>query len=438
MARPASAADPIALRDDDTADRHPTIPFIQRILSFSATVGLVAVVGVLAIPVLIASVGAEVWAQLTVIQVLAGVFGVIVAFGWGATGPSMIAGATREQRPYIFRESLSARLTLYAVAAPTMIVISLLLTRGDVPLSVLGTIAYLLPYVASPWYFVGQAQPGRLFVLNTIPAVVGTLVGLLATWLTSSITAFLLIQALGYLVAILLERRHILATLPPGEHARYSLRAVLALLGTQRHAVTGSLVSSLYVSLPLVTVQALIPAQVPVYAMADRLFKFGSLALAPVQQFLQGWVPEDGPAHIARRCVRAVVIGLAFGFVGGSLIAGFSPLASALLSGGAVLVPLSLSIPLGIAFLFVSGSAIAGYACLILLGQVRHVAIASIMAAAVGAPLILISASLHSLELIAWSVALSEFVVTIYQLVILRLTLRRGEIPPAAPEPEVA
>ena len=75
--------------------------------------------------------------------------------------------------------------------------------------------------------------------------------------------------------------------------------------------MTGSLVSSLYVSLPLVTVQALIPAQVPVYAMADRLFKFGSLALAPVQQFLQGWVPEDGPQHIPARCVRAVVIGLA-------------------------------------------------------------------------------------------------------------------------------
>lgn len=390
----------------------------------------------LAIPVLIGAVGAEVWAQLAVIQVLAGVFGVVVAFGWGATGPSMIAAAPRDERPGIFRVSFSARLTLYAVAAPTMIVVSLLLTRGDVALSVLGTIAYLLPYVASPWYFVGQAQPGRLFVLNTIPAVVGTLLGLVAAWLTSSIAAFLLVQALGYLTAIILERRSILATLPAGEHPPYRLRSVLTLLGTQRHAVTGSLVSSLYVSLPLVTVQALIPAQVPVYAMADRLFKFGSLALAPVQQFLQGWVPEDGPQHIPARCVRAVAIGLAFGFVGGSLIAGLSPLAADLLSGGAVLVPFSLSIPLGVAFLFVSGSAIAGYACLILLGQVRHVAIASIMAAAIGAPLIVLSAWLHSLELIAWSVALSEFVVTVYQLVILRLTLLgRGQAPAAESAP---
>lgn len=389
-----------------------------------------ALVGVLAIPVLIVAVGAETWARLTVIQVLAGVFGVLVAFGWGATGPSMIAGAPREQRPGIFRESFSARLTLYAVAAPTMIVVCLLLTRGDVALSVLGTIAYLLPYVASPWYFVGQAQPGRLFVLNTIPAVLGTIAGMIAAWLTSSVIAFLIAQALGYLVAILLERRHIMATLPDGEHPPYRLRTVLRLLGTQRHAVTSSLVSSLYVSLPLVTVQALLPAQVPVYAMADRLFKFGSLALAPVQQFLQGWVPEDGPQHIPARCVRAVVVGLGFGLVGGGLIAGLSPLAAGVLSAGEVHVPFSLSIPLGVAFLFVAGSAIAGYACLILLGQVRHVAIASIMAAAIGAPLIVVSALLHSLELIAWSVALSELIVTVYQLVILRRTLARGDATP--------
>lgn len=382
-------------------------------------------VGVLAIPVLIGAAGADAWAQLAVVQVLAGVFGVIVAFGWGATGPSMIAGARAEDRPGIFRESFSARLTLYAVAAPTMIVIALLLTRGDVAVSALGTIAYLLPYVASPWYFIGQARPDRLFLLNTLPSVMGTLLGMLAAWLTSTIGAFLLVQALGYVVAIVLERRHILASAAPHPAEPYRIAAILRLLATQRHAVTGSLVSSLYVSLPLVTVQALLPALTPVYAMADRLFKFGSLALAPVQQFLQGWVPEDGPDRIRTRSERAVVIGLGFGVVGGALIATLSPLASQVLSGGAVLVPFSLSVALGTAFVFVAGSAIAGYACLILLGQVRHVAIASILAAAIGAPLIVASALAGSLELIAWSVAVSEVVVTVYQLVILRRTLAR-------------
>lgn len=379
----------------------------------------------LAIPVLIGVVGEDIWALMVVIQALAAVFGVLVAFGWGATGPSMVAEAQREQRPLIFRESFSARLTLYAVAVPTMTIIALLLTRGDIALSVLGTITYLLPYVASPWYFVGQARPDRLFVLNTIPSVIGTLLGLVAAWLTSTITAFLAVQAVGYLVAIVLERRHILATLPPGERPRYSIRAVLSLLGTQRHAVTGSLVSTLYVSLPLLTVQTLIPARVDVFTLADRLFRFGSLALAPVQQFLQGWVPEDGPGHVPARCVRAVAIGLGFGLVGGGLIAGLSPWASSVLSGGAVPVPFSLSAPLGVAFVFVAGSAITGYACLILLGQVRHVAIASVMAAVIGAPLIVLSASLQNLELIAWSVAISEFVVTAYQLVWLKITLAR-------------
>lgn len=398
---------------------------LQRILSFSATVGLVAVVGVLAIPVLIGAAGDEAWGVLAVIQVLASVFGVLVAFGWGATGPSMIAGARPDDRPGIFRESFSARVSLYLVVTPVMIGVALLLTRGDVAISVLGAVAYLLPYVASPWYFVGQARPGRLFLLNTIPSVAGTLLGMLGAWLTSTIAAFLLLQALGYVVAIVLERRHILASAPPVEVPGYRVSHVVRLLGTQRHAVTSSLVSSLYVALPLVTVQAFLPAQVPVYAMADRLFKFGSLALAPVQQFLQGWVPEDGPERIRPRSERAVVVGLGFGLVGGALIAALSPWASQILSRGEVQVPFGLSIALGTAFVFVAGSAIAGYACLILLGQVRHVAIASVMAAAIGAPLIVLSALAGSLELIAWSVALSELIVTVYQLVILRRTLAR-------------
>jgi O-antigen/teichoic acid export membrane protein len=403
----------------------------RRLLSFVASVGLITLVGLIAIPALIATVGAQTWGSLSVLQVLGGIFGVLVAFGWGVTGPSMIAAAPPTERPTILREATVTRVCLYALSALVMIALGSVLLHGDVALAAAGSLTYLLAYVASPWYFVGEARPDRLFFLNTLPAAAGTAAGLLLAALTHSALWFLGAQALGYLLAIVLELAVVLRVPHDGEPLRLGLRRVVETLAAQRHAVTSSLVSTLYVSLPLVAVQALAAPLVPTYAMADRLFKFASVALSPFQQFFQGWVPETGEAHIPERAPKAAQAGLGLGLLGGALVAALSPFASGLLSGGAVHVPLAVSIPLGIAFAAIACSALIGYACLTLLGGIRFVARGSIIAAAIGAPLIVLAAAIPSLPLVASAVALSEVVVAVYQAIILRRLL--AQLPP--PEP---
>ncbi|GAA4348602.1 hypothetical protein [Microbacterium rhizosphaerae] len=403
----------------------------RRLLAFVASVGLVTIVGLLTIPMLISSIGETMWGSLVVLQTLAGIFGVLVAFGWGVTGPSTIAAAERSARPGLLREATATRVCLYAVCGLAMSVVATALLHGDVALASTGSFTYLLAYVASPWYFVGEARPDRLFLLNTLPTVVGTLAGLVLAALTHSALWFLCAQAAGYLGAIVAELTVVVLTHRSNRTEPLSIRRMGRTLAGQRHAVTSSLVTTLYVSSPLLMVQALAAPLAPTYAVADRLFKFASVALSPFQQFFQGWVPEAGPAEIPARARKAALAGLGAGLLGGTLLAALSPLASDILSGGVIHVPPAVSIPLGVAFAAIACSALIGYACLTLLGGIRYVARGSIIAAVVGVPLMVIGAALHSLPLVAAAVAVSELVVGIYQALVLRRML--AQLPPSEP-----
>jgi hypothetical protein len=115
------------------------------------------------------------------------------------------------------------------------------------------------------------------------------------------------------------------------------------------------------------------------------------------------------------------------GLVAGILVAALSPLASTLLSAGALTVPIEISVPLGVAFVGVGTSAVVGYACLVAVGRVRALAVSTVIGAIVGAPLIVAFAMLGSLPLVAWAVAISELCVAGYQVAALLKALRVRE-----------
>jgi len=401
----------------------PFAAVVGRISGFSLSVGAASVLGILAMPLLVPALGPETWGILVLVQIVGQLGGVLVAFGWGATGAAMVASTPTDGQHQLYRESLRVRLQLYAVAVPAAALVLLLLTRGDVLTSVLGAAVYLLPYLGGTWYFTGQARPMRLFLCDTVPTMCGTVVGVASALLTGQIWAFLIGQGLGYVVAVTLDARVALRGTAAAADAagRRSLRVVLA---EQRHAVTATATSTLYVTLPAVAVQIFMPALLPVYAMADRLFKYASIAFLPIQQFFQGWVP-DPRADLVRRARAATAAAVTIGVSAGILVATLSPFASTLLSGGTLEVPFAISLPLGIAFVGVGTSAVVGYACLVVVGRVRALAVSTVIGAAVGAPLIIAFAAAGSVPLVAWAVAVSELCVASYQIVVLLRELRR-------------
>lgn len=392
-----------------------------RLSGFTVSVLLVTLLGVVSIPWLTASVGATTWGTLALIQTVAQFGGIVVAFGWGAVGAATVAGIPEERRPALFRRSLQARAVLYACVFPILALLLIALTRGEIMLSVLGAAVYLMPYLGASWYFTGEGRPKRLLLFDTVPTVVGAVLGLLGTWLTGELWVYLLFQGLGYIAAVTISAQVVRHS--PQETGFQDRTPLKTMLASQRHAVSATLVSGLYVTLPMVAVTAFLPGLQPMYAMADRLFKYASIAFLPVQQFFQSWVPVDDGGR-PRRMRIATLSAVGIGGIAGALIAGLSPWASMLLSVGKISVPLSVSLPLGVAFLGIATAAVVGYACLVSLGRVRALAASTTIGALVGAPLILLFAVLGSLPAVAWAVAISELCVAGYQLSVLRKAMR--------------
>lgn len=392
-----------------------------RLSGFTVSVLLVTLLGVVSIPLLIASVGKASWGDLALVQTVAQFGGIIVSFGWGAVGAATVAGLPADRRPAFFRRSLQARILLYLCVMPVMALLLLALTRGDVLVSVLGAAVYLLPYLGANWYFTGEGRPTRLLLFDTVPTLTGAVLGLIGTWLIGQLWVYLLLQGIGYLAAVTISAQFIRRS--PQEAGFEDRTPLRVLLASQRHAVSATLVSALYVTLPMVAVKTFLPGLQPMYAVADRLFKYASVAFSPIQQFFQSWVPVDDGGR-PRRMRIATTVAISIGVVAGALIALLSPWASMLLSVGTISVPLSISVPLGVAFVGIATAGVVGYACLVSLGRVRALAVSTIIGAVVGAPLIIVFAVLGSVPAVAWAVAISELCVAGYQLSVLRRALK--------------
>ena len=396
-----------------------------RLSGFTVSVLIVALLGVVAIPLLILTVGRFTWGTLVLIQTLAQFGGILVAFGWGAVGAATVAGILDQRRPAFFRRSLRARVGLYACVLPLLALLLMALTRGEVFLSILGSAVYLLPYLGANWYFTGEGRPKRLLLFDTVPTVIGGVLGLVGVWFTHELWVYLAFQGLGYLAAVTISA--LVVHRSPQDADFVDSTPLRTLLATQRHAVSATLVSSLYVTLPMIAVQTfLLPLQ-PMYAMANQLFKYASIALLPIQQFFQSWVPVNDGGR-SRRMRIASWSALGIGVIGGALIAFLSPWVSVLLSGGDNPVPVSVSLPLGIAFVGIATAAVVGYACLVSLGRVRALATSTMIGAIVGAPLIILFAVLGSVPAVAWAVAISELCVAGYLLSALRNAMREEPV----------
>jgi O-antigen/teichoic acid export membrane protein len=397
---------------------------LVRLATFALTVGLGTVVGLIAIPIITGIVGSDAWAVQALVQAQATLFGVLVAFGWGTVGPAMVAAALPSHRPQIFADSLITRGYLFLVTAPLMAGVMVLLQPGHALFVILASIAYLLPYLGASWYFIGEAKPLRLFLVDALPQLIGTIVGLLVLTATRDFTLLVATQLIFNLIAVLLSSTLVLRGAPEHLAFDYSIRSSLFRMAQQRHGVVTAATGSLYVNLPMVAVNLLLPAQLDVYAFADRLFRFSATVFSPILQFIQGWIPEGGPGAVAHRIRRAAQVAPILGIIGGTGLGLLGPTAAEILVKDSIDFGFALSIPIGVSFAAVALSQVLGLACLVSIGQAKELARSTVVGAVFGIPLIIAGALLGGVIGVAWGVAASEVLVAGYQSVLLRRHFR--------------
>lgn len=392
---------------------------LLRLGTFALTVGAGTIVGLLAIPVITSVVGADAWAVQVLVQSQATLFGVLVAFGWGTVGPGLVASTAKALRPQLFLDSLVTRAYLLLVAAPLMILLMTALRPHEAVFVSVASVAYLLPFLGASWYFVGEGRPLRLFLLDALPQLLGTVTGLGVLVTTGNFTLMVVTQLAFNLGAVCMSAAVILRQGHPAK-PNFALSNSLKQMSRQRHGVITAATGSFYVNLPMLVVNTLIPAQLGTYAIADRLFRFAVTAFSPVLQFVQGWIPEGGSESLNHRIRRAFQLAPLLGLLGGAGLVWLGPVAAQVLVREPTNFGYNLSLPVGVSFAAVAISQVIGLACLVAIGRARDLATSTVVGAVLGTPLIVAGALLLGVSGVIWGMAISEVAVALFQVRVLR------------------
>ena len=401
--------------------QHKPTSLVRRLGGFAVSLAFSTAVSLIAIPFVIVNLGAQAWGELAVAMAAAAIFGILVAFGWGTVGAALTAGTPASERPMLYANSLVSRAWLFLFAAIPLIAVVGLISSIDPVAAGIAAVAYLLPFLGASWFFVGQSKPWRLFAFDVLPQGLGTVAGVIATVFVPEVWVYVTCQLVFNLIAVagsavVVFRYDSVEPLHPSLRLGPAMRR----LKSQWHGVIAAGTGSINSNGPIIAVTLLAPPLLPVYALADKLFRYGVAGFGPVLQVIQGWIPEMGPSHQDARVRKAAKLAPLLGLGGGAALSLIIPWASGLLSAGRLSVGFSLSVPFGIIFGGVIIAQVIGLACLIPIGKGSELAKSTAIGAGLNIILMVVLGIFVGGTGVAWAVAAGELVVAGYQMLVLR------------------
>lgn len=300
-----------------------------RLIGFGLSVAALAASSLLLIPAMVDAGGQRAWGSIAVGQSIGAVAAVLVYFGWGHTGPAMIARADADVGRQEFADSMRTRLVLFVPIAAVACALAAAVSPSQPVLAAAGSISAAAVGFTADWYFVGSRRPFALLLLETLPRVLGSVIGIVLLVNGAPVVVGPVSLLGGMLVGAAATSWWVLRRRRTGTTPRRSVRQVLI---DQRHGVGSGVGTAAYAALPLVMISLLAPGIQPSYALVDKVQRQLSVALGPIVSVVQGYVPRADPAITVRRARRALIAGAGF---------------SVLLAGAVLLVAPSLLIWLG-------------------------------------------------------------------------------------------
>lgn len=378
----------------------------------------------LVIPIIIAQAGAKAWTGYAVGQGVGALALVFIAFGWGVLGPATASSLPEQHRYQYYADSVVPRLMLLAVSLPVIVAVCSATAPQGASLAVacVAAVSVAATGTNASWFYVGEASPGKLIMLDAVPRLAATVVGLVALVVFSSLLLLAAIQLAGELVISLLG---ISNATRRGAKVGGGLSRMRKELAGNASGVAVSFTAAAYVQVPMVVVAGVGASAIDSYALADRILKFSQRITAPVTQVAQGWVPRsEGSDDLRWRCLRAIYGALGCGIAASAAFAVGAPILGNRLSHGQVVVSVALSVPLGLALGAVVISRVVGLAVLISLGRRRHLVVSTVLGAVIGLPLTVGLTVGWGAVGAAWSIAVAELGVLLYQLIAAGVALR--------------
>ncbi len=360
---------------------------IERVIGFGASMALLAVASLIIIPAMVKASGAVAWGAVALGQAVGSIGAVLVAYGWNMSGPAQLAGADPTEARKQFLESLWARLALMVPVTVGVIAFAWFSAPpGFRMLACVGGVSATVVGLSTNWYFVGMVQPWALLATETVPRVLGTIVGIIAMAVGGTAMVGVLGQLIGMVAAVAVSAVWVLAHTKREGASRTALKSVPTVLHEQKDGVLASVSSTAMGALPVVLVAHANPAAQPLYAFVDKLQRQMAVALVPFVTVLQGWVPRGDTVSRARKTIQlGALLGLALS--GAIFVA--APLLFKILGGGeihtswAINLVMALSVGIGLYELMLSHAVLSTF------NRLRFVASATIVTGLISLALVI-------------------------------------------------
>lgn len=357
-----------------------THDLVRRSGLFGISIVASTLVGLVSIPLINAMVGKDEWGQLWLLQTIAQFASILIAFGWGATGPATVAGLPAAERRQFLFDSLLVRVPLLCVIAPLAVGLAALI--GAEPIAAMfAVVAYGVPGIGAAWYFVGINRPLWLFVWDALPAIIGQIAGLIAVVLWPSIRSYLaavaIFTTLGVVAGLWVSLRRI------GDDRRLRrprASTVLPEMRTQSHGLIALLFGNLATMLPGVLLQIFAKEWVATFGLIDKFYRYGIIVLGALLQAMQSWVGENR-ALLRERARVLFWFSLGTGLVGGGLYALLAPQISLPFSSGQISISWGLGALGALAFGSECVAQLVGLAGLIAVGRGRVLSATAVVSA---------------------------------------------------------
>ena len=367
---------------------------IRVIAGYASSMVLLAAASLSAIPAMVSASGATVWGMIAVGQSIGGVGATIIGYGWGLSGPAMVARSGPVEQRTEYAESALAKM---ALAVPVIAVACLLawFVGGELGIySAVGALSMGSVGLTANWFFVGLGRPFGLLLFETVPRVIGTVVGIAFMRTGSDALVGIVWQLNGMLMAFLVCSVWILRPWRRGALSSIRRRPTRLVLGAQRHGVVSTVISSLYASLPIVIVSVVAPIAQPTYAVVEKVQRQVIVGLGPFVTFLQGWVPRAPRGGVIARVRTGLVAASVFSALLGAGMLIVAPELVGWLGNGQI-TPSFLTLTLMSVITGVSlYESVVSKACLAALGRLDVVAKYTAISSLVGLPLVALGAFL--------------------------------------------
>jgi O-antigen/teichoic acid export membrane protein len=274
----------------------------------------------------------------------------------------------------------------------------------------LTAVATALSGLTVSWYGVGTSQPTLIMKYESVPVAASMVLAIPALLLTKNLIFYPTLLISGTVVGLLLMQRSLYSKKPAP-----AMRS-LGLGGAFRRNLSPALIDitgGAYASAPVPTARVVdgISAAAGV-ASADRIYRFGLVAIVVLGNALQGWVLElpAGASRYRRHCASIIAHTL-LGIFGFLVLALLGQLIATFLLGGDVVPTSIVFVWYGFAFFSISVSTPLMRNLLIPADRTRVVLVATLSSAVIGLVGMILLGIVWGPEGVAAALALSEFVV---------------------------